>query len=96
MLVSGCGHKIHGDPLPALTQPPQTHAGGLAWLCMSALLCIPPSLPHGEGRLGGTHRVHSSWAQQALQEINSFQAGSSEEACSFHHEHKRLALSPGA
>lgn len=56
----------------------------------------PYPLPHGEGRLGGTHQVQSSCAQQALQEINSFQAGSSEEACSFRHEHKRLALSPGA
>lgn len=53
----------------------------------------PYPLPHGEGWLGGTHQVQNSWAQQALQEINSFQAGSSEEACSFCHEHKCLALS---
>ena len=38
----------------------------------------PYPLPHGEGWLGGTHQVQNSWAQQALQEINSFQAGSSE------------------
>lgn len=59
----------------------------------------PGPLPRGEGWFDGTHTcswVRSSWAQWALQEINSFQAGSSGKACSFCHEHKRLSPSPGA
>ena len=54
----------------------------------------PGLLPHGEGRLAGTHIcpwVWSSWAQGAPQEINSFQAGSSGEACSFRHEPKQVS-----
>lgn len=61
-----------------------------SWLC-SVPFTTPsprcdPSTTWGEDQLCGTHTCHwvqSSWAQQALQEISSFQAGSSREACSF-------------